>query len=89
MVRNNSADRVNISGWHLLVGAAAAPLLDTSSLWVDPSQTITLHLALGTSTPGNVYLGQASSALARNMTPGQLVSLTDYDGDVASIYQIP
>jgi hypothetical protein len=89
MVRNTSTDRVNLSGWHLLVGTATAPLLDSGNLMVDPNQTITLHLSLGTSAPGNVYLGQASGALGRAMTPGQLVTLTDFDGDVASVYQIP
>jgi hypothetical protein len=88
-VRNNSAARVNISGWHLAVGTSTAPLLDTANLGIDPSQTIKLHLALGTSTPGNVYLGQASSGLAHSLTPGQRVSLTDFDGDIASVYQIP
>jgi hypothetical protein len=89
LVRNNSAARVNLSGWHLLVGTATAPLLDSGNLFVDPGQTITLHLSLGTSTPGNVYLGQASSGLAEKMTPGQVVALTDFDGSLASVYQIP
>jgi hypothetical protein len=76
-VRNGSADRVNLSGWTRLVGTAAAPLLNANDLFVDPGQTLVLHLSLGTDTPGNVYLGQASGALASSMVSGQRISLTD------------
>ena len=82
-LRNRSTNRVNLSGWTLLVGTAAAPLLNAADLSVDPGQTLASASVAGDGHPNKVYPGKASEALASSMIPGQWVSLTDVQGQTA------
>jgi hypothetical protein len=81
-VQNTSANRVDMSGWSLQVGAATAQL--PSGLNVQPNQSVTLHTGEGTSTASDVYLGAAARPLTAEVKPGARVVLQGPSGPPAA-----
>ena len=53
------------------------------------ARTVTLHLARGTDSPTDVFLGQAPQPLVNSLTPGTRIALINVRGQVASLYQLP
>src|SRR4051794_6539357 len=88
-VNNSGAGPISISAWILTLGTFPAVLPVSQNLRIQPNATVTLHLARGTDTASDVYLGQAPQALTDNLKTGERIALVNLAGQVASVYQLP
>ena len=89
VVANAGAEQLNISAWILTLGSFPLVLPASANLRIEPGRSVTLHLARGTDSPTDVYLGQAPQPLVNSLTPGTRIALVNLRGQVASIYQLP
>jgi hypothetical protein len=84
MIRNSSANTVNLRNWTLLMGQTGVVLGDVK---VEPNQALTLHLTSGTDTNSDAYVGYGSAIVSATYKPGEPVVLVSSSSDVASIYK--
>jgi hypothetical protein len=85
--RNTSSSAVSLSGWRLQVGTASVTLPSSAS--VGPGQTATIHLAAGTNTATDIYLGDEARTLLSGLQPGARVALVNPQGQAVSEFSIP
>jgi hypothetical protein len=84
-IRNSGTSSVNLRNWTLLIGQSVAVTLPDIDL--EANQTRTLHLAPGTDTATDVYLGLGSGLVSATLSPGERVVLVSTRDGVASIYR--
>jgi hypothetical protein len=89
VVTNSGTSQANISSWIVLLGTFPFVLPASTNLRIEPGRSVTLHLARGTDSPTDVYLGQAPDLLVNSLKPGTRIALINLRGQVASIYTIP
>jgi hypothetical protein len=84
-IRNSGSNSVNLRNWTLLIGPTLALTLPEFELAAN--QTRTLHLAPGTTTDSDVYLGFGSGLVSHVLGPDDRVVLVSSREEVASIYR--
>ena len=84
-VRNSGARNENLRNWTLVLGQTMAVTLGDIEL--NANQTRTLHLAAGTTTDSDVYLGLGSGLTAATFGPGERIVLVSPRDGIASIYR--
>jgi hypothetical protein len=87
-VNNAGSGAISISAWILTLGTFPAILPLNPNLRIQPGATVTLHLARGTDTATDVYLGQAPQPLVNNLKSGDRIALINLLGQVMSVYQL-
>jgi hypothetical protein len=84
-IRNSGTSSVNLRNWTLLIGQSV--LVTLPDIDLEANQTRTLHLAPGTDTATDVYLGLGSGLVSATLSPGERVVLVSTRDGVASVYR--
>jgi hypothetical protein len=86
VVQNSGSSPVSLQGWTMFFGPNIPITLPP--IMLAAGQTRTIHVAAGTTTDSDVFLGVPSvGAIATTMTPGQRVVLVDSNDQVVAFFQ--
>lgn len=78
-LQNQSANPMDLSGYQVRVGTTTVRLPQAAR--IGPNERLTIHTAMGTTTPQDVYLGAEGAALSTALRPGARVALLDNQGN--------
>jgi hypothetical protein len=84
-IRNSGSNGVNLRDWTLIIGDVFVVTLP--DLTLETNQTRTVHLAPGTDTVSDVYLGLGSGLVSATLGPAERVVLVSTRDGVASVYR--
>jgi hypothetical protein len=86
-LQNTGGQPVDMTGWKLRVGTTAVALPANSR--VGANETVTIHVASGTSTGKDVYLGAEAASLATALRPGARVAIENQAGSTVTEFALP
>lgn len=86
MLRNTGTQPVDLSGWKLRVGNTSATLPQAAR--ISPNETVNVHLAAGTTTQRDIYLGSEGLALVGALRPGTQVILQNAQGQDVTQFSV-
>jgi hypothetical protein len=86
-LQNTGGQPVDMTGWKLRVGSSTVNMPANSK--VGPNETVTIHVAPGTSTAKDVYLGAEAMTLATALRPGARVAIENQSGSTVTEFALP